>query len=778
MLPKGIHKNLQLINKKLYFHGRHNMLDVELNSEASDSILICIHIMTDTEVQALDLKASLSEFFGFTKFKGQQEEIIRSIMTKEDTFVIMPTGGGKSMCYQLPALMTEGSALIISPLIALMKNQVDAIRGFSEEDSVAHFLNSSLTRGQAAQVKEDLLAGKTKMLYVAPETLTKEENVLFFKQLNISFVAVDEAHCISEWGHDFRPEYRRIRSIIEALGDNIPIIALTATATPKVRSDIIKNLSMEDTHVYISSFNRDNLFYEIRPKINKENAIKNIVQIIKGMPGQSGIIYVQSRKATEEIARVLNVNDIVAAPYHAGLDSKTRSRVQDAFLMEDIDVICATIAFGMGIDKPDVRFVIHFDMPKSIENYYQETGRAGRDGLDGRCVAFYSHKDIVRLEKFLRDKPVAEREMGAQLLEEMIAYAESSACRRKFLLHYFGETYDSDNCNKMCDNCKNPKEKIDAKDEVLLVLQAIEILKENFTIKPIVDFISGHQSKEMKDFEFVKLDLFAKGAGREEHFWHSVIRQCLLHDLIYKEVERYGILRIYEKGQAFLDSPRNVQISINHNYDDGSREENTSTRSTALDIVLLGTLKDLRKRIAHQKNVPPYVVFQDPSLEDMANQYPISLEDMLKITGVSKGKSDKYGKPFIELIKQYVEEHDIDRPTDFVMKQVANKSRAKIAIIQAVDKKINLEEIAVSNKMSMEDLLDEMDMIVSSGTRLNIDYYLEDQIDEGVREDIYDYFMEAESDSVEAAFAELEEDDINREEIKLLRIKFLSEMAN
>ncbi|MCL4154519.1 UNVERIFIED_CONTAM: hypothetical protein GTU68_035676 [Idotea baltica] len=735
--------------------------------------------MTETQVQSLDLKKSLSNFFGFNEFKGRQEEIIRSILTKEDTFVIMPTGGGKSMCYQLPALMSEGSALIISPLIALMKNQVDSIRGFSEEDSVAHFLNSSLTRGQAAQVKEDLLAGKTKMLYVAPETLTKEENVEFFKQLNISFVAVDEAHCISEWGHDFRPEYRRIRSIIEALGENIPIIALTATATPKVRSDIIKNLSMEDTSVYISSFNRDNLFYEVRPKISKEHAIKNIVQVIKGMPGESGIIYVQSRKATEEIARVLNVNDIVAAPYHAGLDSKTRSKVQDAFLMEDIDVICATIAFGMGIDKPDVRFVIHYDMPKSIENYYQETGRAGRDGLDGRCVAFYSHKDIVRLEKFLRDKPVAEREMGAQLLEEMIAYAESSACRRKFLLHYFGETYNSDDCNKMCDNCKNPKAKIDAKDEVLLVLQGIDALKENFTIKPIVDFISGHQSKEMKDFEFVKLPLFGKGKGREEHFWHSVIRQCLLHDLIYKEVERYGILRVSEKGKEFMAKPRNVQISVNHNFEnDGAVEVNTSTRSTALDTVLLGMLKELRKKIAHQKSVPPYVVFQDPSLEDMANQYPISMEDMLKITGVSKGKAEKYGKSFVELIKQYVDENDIDRPTDFVMKQVANKSRAKIAIIQAVDKKISLEEIATANQMSMEDLLNEMDMIVSSGTRLNIDYYLEDQIDEGVREDIYDYFMEAESDSVEAAFAELEEDDINREEIKLLRIKFLSEVAN
>lgn len=731
-----------------------------------------------TDVQAIDLKKSLAHFFGFDKFKGEQEEIIRSILMQDDTFVIMPTGGGKSLCYQLPALLSEGSALIISPLIALMKNQVDSIRGVSEEDHVAHFLNSSLTRGQANQVKEDLLAAKTKLLYVAPETLTKEENVEFFKQINISFVAVDEAHCISEWGHDFRPEYRRIRTIIESLGDNIPIIALTATATPKVRSDIIKNLSMEETNVFISSFNRPNLYYEVRPKINKNHAIKNIVQIIKGMPGKSGIIYVQSRKATEEIAQVLTVNDVKAAPYHAGLDSKTRSNVQDAFLMEDIDVICATIAFGMGIDKPDVRFVIHYDMPKSIENYYQETGRAGRDGLEGRCVAFYSHKDIVRLEKFLRDKPVSEREMGAQLLEEMIAYAESSACRRKFLLHYFGEEYDASQCTDMCDNCKNPKPKVEAKDDVLLALQAIDVLKENFTIKPIVDFIIGRQSKEMKDFEFNKLPLFGKGKEKEEHYWHSVLRQCLLVNLIYKEVERYGVLRISERGANFIASPEEIQISINHNYEEGGPAVVTNQKSTALDTMLLGMLKDLRKRIATEKKVPPYVVFQDPSLEDMANQYPISMQDMLKITGVSQGKASKYAKEFIELIRDYVEENDIERPTDFVMKQVANKSRAKIAIIQAIDKKMGLDEIAAQTKLSMEDLIEELDMIVSSGTKLNIDYYLDDVIDEYVREDIYDYFMEAESDDVEAAFAELKEDDITREEVQLIRLKFLSELAN
>jgi len=735
--------------------------------------------MTVTDVQSIDLKDSLGHFFGFNKFKGRQEEIIKSILSDDDTFVIMPTGGGKSLCYQLPALLSEGSALIISPLIALMKNQVDSIRGVSEEDHVAHFLNSSLTRGQAQQVKEDLLAGKTKLLYVAPETLTKEENVIFFKQLNISFVAVDEAHCISEWGHDFRPEYRRIRSIIETLGDNIPIIALTATATPKVQSDIIKNLSMEDTNVFISSFNRDNLFYEVRPKISKTHAIKNIVQIIKGMADKSGIIYVQSRKATEEIASALSVNDIKAAPYHAGLDSKTRSNVQDAFLMEDIDVICATIAFGMGIDKPDVRFVIHYDMPKSIENYYQETGRAGRDGLEGRCIAFYSHKDIVRLEKFLRDKPVAEREMGAQLLEEMIAYAESSACRRKFLLHYFGEEYDADRCNNMCDNCKNPKPKVEASKEVLLALKSIDALKENYTIKPIVDFITGRQSQEMKNFGFSEYPLFGTGKEHEEHFWHSVMRQCLLHNLIYKEVERYGVLRLTDAGRTFIKNPTDFEISINHNFEEaGSNEVITNQRSTALDTVLLSMLKDLRKRIAHEKKVPPYVVFQDPSLEDMANQYPISMDDMMKITGVSKGKAEKYAKDFVELIAVYVDENDIERPTDFVMKQVANKSRAKIAIIQAIDKKIGLDEIASTNKMSMEDLIEELDMIVSSGTRLNIDYYLEDNVDEYAREDIYDYFMEAESDSIDDAIAELDDDEITREEVQLIRLKFMSEVAN
>ena len=729
--------------------------------------------------KTVDLKQALSEYFGFNQFKPYQEDIIQSIMNGNDTFVIMPTGGGKSLCYQLPALLMEGSALIISPLIALMKNQVDAIRGFSTEDHIAHFLNSSLTRTQANQVKQDLVHGKTKLLYVAPETLTKDENVNLFKSLNISFVAVDEAHCISEWGHDFRPEYRRIRTIIEAIGDEIPIIALTATATPKVRSDIVKNLQMHDVNTFISSFNRHNLFYDVRPKVSKNHAVKEIVQIIKELPGESGIIYVQSRKSTEEIAKILNVNDIKAAPYHAGLDSKTRSNVQDAFLMEEIDVICATIAFGMGIDKPDVRFVIHYDMPKSIENYYQETGRAGRDGLEGRCVSFYSHKDIVRLEKFLRDKPVSEREMGAQLLEEMIAYAESSACRRKFLLHYFGEKYDDSKCDDMCDNCKDPQEQIEAKDDVKIILDTISLLKENFTIKPVVDFVTGRQSKEMKDYGFNNLPLFGTGKEKEEHYWHSAVRQCMLHDLIYKEVERYGVLKISDKGFKFIEDPRDIMITINHKYDtEGAPVVITSQKSAALDNLLLKMLKDLRKRIAHEKKVPPYVVFQDPSLEDMATQYPINMDDMLKITGVSKGKAIKYAKPFVELIEDYVEENDIDRPTDFVMKQVADKSRLKISIIQGVDRKNSLEEIARSNQLTMDQMLEKLHIIVSSGTKLNIDYYIEEHVDDYSQEEIHDYFMESETDDLDLAFEELKEEDITLEEIKLMRIKFLSDLAN
>jgi ATP-dependent DNA helicase RecQ len=725
------------------------------------------------------LQEALQQYFGFDKFKGNQEAIVRSVLEGKDTFVIMPTGGGKSLCYQLPALMSDGVALIISPLIALMKNQVDSIRGYSSNDEIAHFLNSSLSRAQMKAVKQDIVDGKTKMLYVAPETLTKEENIEFFQNTNVSFVAVDEAHCISEWGHDFRPEYRRIRFMIDSISKTIPIIALTATATPKVQSDILKNLGMEGTNTFVSSFNRDNLFYEVRPKGKKEQTFKQIVQVIKTMPNQSGIIYVQSRKSTEEIAQVLNVNGIKAAPYHAGLEAKVRSGTQDAFLMEDIDVIVATIAFGMGIDKPDVRFVIHYDIPKSIENYYQETGRAGRDGMEGRCVAFYSYKDILKLEKFLRDKPVAEREMGSLLMQEVEAYAETTSCRRQFLLSYFGEDFDVEDCNKMCDNCKNPKEKIDVKEEMKQTLQAVLNLDENYTLKTMVDFLTGKETKEMKDFRFTERPLFGVGKDKDDTFWSSVLRQAILHKLLRKDIETYGVLKVTDEGKAFIGNPEEFKIPINHNYDELDADDEGSTGKTAvLDTTLLKMLKDLRRTEAKKKGVPPFVIFQDPSLDDMATQYPISMDDMTKISGVSLGKANRYARPFLTMIKEYVEENEIERPTDFVIKQVANKSKVKVEIIKAIDKKIPLPEIASQNDLSMEDLMEELDAIVTSGTKVNIDYYLEDQIDEYTREDIYDYFSEAETDDVEEALKELQEDDITIEEIQLVRIKFLSEMAN
>ncbi len=727
------------------------------------------------------LHDALQKYFGFDSFKGNQEQIIQNVLNGNDTFVIMPTGGGKSLCYQLPALMLEGTAIVISPLIALMKNQVDSIRSHSQDNEVAHFLNSSLSRTQMRKVKEDIVEGKTKVLFIAPETLTKEENINFFQSVNISFVAVDEAHCISEWGHDFRPEYRRIRVMIDAINKEIPIVALTATATPKVQSDIVKNLNMAGEARYISSFNRENLYYEIRPKGKKEQTIRQIIQFIKKRSNQSGIIYVQSRKSTEAIAEALRVNDIKAAPYHAGLDAKTRSKTQDDFLMEEVDVIVATIAFGMGIDKPDVRFVIHYDIPKSIENYYQETGRAGRDGLVGDCLAFYSYKDIAKLEKFLRDKPVAERDMGMQLMEEVVAYAETTACRRKFLLHYFGETFDDEGCSNMCDNCRFPKEKIGAKKQVQQALQSVEALEENYGIKILVDFLRGRETKEMKDFGFVNKSLFSAGKEQNENFWYSVFRQALLHDLIYKDIESYGLLKLTDKGRDFIKEPHAFEISLNHDYDEEVAEiDNAASNghSAVLDETLMRMLRDLRKKEAKRKDIPPFVIFQDPSLEDMATQYPISMDDMTKVSGVSKGKALRYAKPFIGLIKEYVDENDIERPTDFVVKQVANKSKVKVAIIQGIDRKIPLDDLADSNGLSMEELMQELDAIVTSGTKVNIDYYIDENMDEYSREDIYEYFETAETDSVDVAFAELKEDDITMEEIQLIRIKFMSEMAN
>ena len=725
------------------------------------------------------LHEALQKHFGFDQFKGHQEEIIQSVLDGKDTFVIMPTGGGKSLCYQLPALMMEGTAIVISPLIALMKNQVDSIRGHSQKDEIAHFLNSSLTRAQMKIVKSDISDGNTKLLYIAPETLTKEENIEFFKNVNLSFVAVDEAHCISEWGHDFRPEYRRIRTMIDSIGKDIPIIALTATATPKVQSDILKNLNMSDEKKFVESFNRENLYYEVRPKGKKGQVFKQIIQIIKGMPNQSGIIYVQARKSTEEIAKVLNVNNIKAAPYHAGLDAKTRSKTQDAFLMEDIDVIVATIAFGMGIDKPDVRFVIHYNIPKSIENYYQETGRAGRDGLEGKCVSFYSYKDMLKLEKFLRDKPVAEREMSAQLMQEVMAYTETTGCRRRFLLHYFGEKYDDSRCEDMCDNCRHPKEKVDVTQEMQQALQAVVQLNENYKIKPLVDFVNGNKTKEMTDFRYTERPLFGIGKEKGETFWSSVFRHAMVNDLLHKDIETYGLLKITGKGKSFIESPVPIKIPMNHDYSemDGDFDEPVG-RTAVLDTLLVKLLKDLRKSVAKQNNVPPFVIFQDPSLDDMATQYPISMDDMAKITGVSIGKAKRYGKPFVELIAQYVEENEIDRPMDFVVKQVANKSKVKVNIIQEIDRKIPFPDIASSNSLTMEELIHELDAIVTSGTKVNIDYYIEDTVDEYSREDIYEYFMEAESDSAEDAYQELKEDDITIEEIQLIRVKFLSEMAN
>lgn len=729
----------------------------------------------------IDLNDSLKEYFGFSNFKGNQKEIIESVLAGRDTFVIMPTGGGKSLCYQLPALLSEGTAIIISPLIALMKNQVDQVRSYSSLDNVAHFMNSSLTKAQVKKVKKDITSGETKMLFVAPETLVKTENIDFFSSINISFVAVDEAHCISEWGHDFRPEYRKIRQMVDAIHQEIPLVALTATATPKVQADIKKNLRMTNPDVYISSFLRENLYYEVKPKGKKESVIKDIVRFVKNHANKSGIIYCLNRKSTEELAQMLNVNGIKAAPYHAGLESAVRTKTQDEFLKEDIDVICATIAFGMGIDKPDVRFVIHFNIPKSLENYYQETGRAGRDGLEGICVSYFNYADINKLEKFLRDKPVAEREIGGQHLMEMSAYSESTACRRQFLLHYFGEEYDTSQCgNGECDNCAHPKQKVEVKGEMKLALQAIDAVNENLRIQELVKLLRGSKSQESTAFSEDKFNVFGKGKDKDDNFWNSIYRHAMLNNLVDKDIEEYGLLKLTPKGRAFIEEPQSVEVPLNHNYEEMNSEDSYDTggKPGALDPTLLNMLKDLRKKVAKQKDLPPFVIFQDPSLEDMATQYPISTDELGNITGVSRGKAMRYGRRFVELIKEYVEENDIDRPTDVTVKSVVNKSGNKVFIIQNIDRKIPLEEIARQKEMSRDEFFGELESIIASGTRLNIDYYINDVLDEDTQEIIYDYFRNAESDSVDMALKELEEEDITRDEIQMMRIKFMSEMAN
>src|SRR3954453_18697095 len=729
-----------------------------------------------------DIHASVHEHFGFEQFKERQEEAIHSLLSGRDTFVIMPTGGGKSLCYQLPAMMLPGCAIIVSPLIALMKNQVDLVRGYSEKDTVAHFLNSSLNKGQINQVKADLLDGKTKLLYVAPETLTKQENLDFFKDLKISFFAVDEAHCISEWGHDFRPEYRRLREMMDIINPHIPVVALTATATPKVQSDIVKNLDLRSPNVFISSFNRPNLYYEIVPKVKKEQTVKSIVRFITQMKDKSGIIYPLNRKTTEELAEILVANGIKAVAYHAGLDAKLRADRQDMFLNEDIQVIVATIAFGMGIDKPDIRFVIHFNIPKSIENYYQETGRAGRDGLEGKCILYYSHKDVSKLEHLMRDKPLSEREIGAQLINETVAFAESSMCRRKILLHYFGEHLESENCGS-CDNCLHPKEKIEAKDEAVKILKVIKALDERFPAEYVVNIIMGKLTPQIMMFRHQGLDVFGIGKEeKDEHFWNSLIRQMLLENLIRKDIEEYGLLKFTEKGAKFLKKSASFKIVLNSLFEEANEDddegEGGATTGVAADEKLFEMLKDLRHREAKKKNLPPFVLFLESSLQDMATMYPTNLQELEKCQGVSKGKAIKFGKPFVELIAKYVEENDIEKPDDFVMRSVANKSSNKIYIIQNVDKKIPLETIARNKDLRLDALLEEMETIVASGTRLNLSYAIDDMLDEDEQDEIIDYFKSCETSSLQVAQEELADGGYEWEQLKIMRIKFLSEYGN
>jgi len=727
-----------------------------------------------------EIYGTLKSFFGFNAFKGNQEAIIKSVLNGENVFVIMPTGGGKSLCYQLPAILMEGTAIIVSPLIALMKNQVDLVRGFSTNADIAHFLNSTLNKTETKKVKQDVLSGKCKMLYVAPETLNKEDNISFFKEFKVSFFAIDEAHCISEWGHDFRPEYRRIRPIVDKLGSP-PIIALTATATPKVQQDIQKNLGMMDATVYKSSFNRPNLYYEIRPKIG---ATKQIISFIKKNSGKSGIIYCLSRKKTEELAEHLQINGIRAAAYHAGMEAKDRSKVQDKFLNEEIDVIVATIAFGMGIDKPDIRFVIHYDIPKSLEGYYQETGRAGRDGGEGHCLAFYSYYDIQRLEKFMRDKPISEQEIAKQMLQETAAFAETSSCRRKYLLHYFGEEFDEENCNKMCDNCRYPKEKFNAQDDLELVLETIIETKEKHKAKDIVNILIGNMTTTARSYKHNQLEMWGKGLedDKDEKYWNAIIRQAIVNGFIQKEIETYGVLKLSEQGRKFLEEPYPVMFTKDQDFSDAEKDDDDLTMtpkpgSTALDETLFQLLKDEVRKIAKQNNLPPYVVFQESSLSEMATQYPITIEELSRITGVGQGKAMKFGKPIIALIKKYVEENEIERPTDIVIKTSANKSQLKVSIIQSIDRKIDLEEICKLKKIDFNELLDELESIVYSGTKINIDYYIYNVMDEDKLEDLLLYFKEAETDSLEEAIKEFGKD-ATEEEIRLARIKFISDFGN
>ena len=722
----------------------------------------------------LTLHEHLKKIFGFSSFKGRQEEIIKNLQAGNDSLVIMPTGGGKSMCYQLPALIDEGVAIIVSPLIALMKNQVDALRGFNEDDRIAHVLNSSLNKQQVQEVKDDLSSGKTKLLYVAPESLTKEEYILFFRTIKISFYAVDEAHCISEWGHDFRPEYRKLRQIIDNIGRK-PIIALTATATPKVQQDIQKNLKLENAKLYLDSFNRENLFYDIRPKINVE---KEIIKFIKQHTGKSGIIYCLSRKKVEEIAETLQVNGINALPYHAGLDSKVRVKHQDAFLMEDADVIVATIAFGMGIDKPDIRFVIHHDIPKSLEGYYQETGRAGRDGGEGICVTFYSYKDIEKLENFLHGKPVSEVEVGRLLILETISYAETSMCRRKYLLHYFGEKFDESKCEEMCDNCKHPKPKFEGKDYVKKLMETMLACNESFKAKETVKVLVGESNSLIKQHAMLISDVFASGTDKSKEFWHAVIRQTYVKGLITKEIETYGILKVTDQGKDFLKKPYTFQLTEDHDYDQLKTESSGQQKGTASDMMLFKILKDHRKKIAKAKGLPPPIIFLEPSLIDMANQYPITMEEMGQIQGVGQGKAKKYGQSFIDIIKNYVEENEIERPSDMVVRSLANKSSNKIYIIQNIDKKLPLSDIASAKGITVDDLLTEIETIVDSGTKINLSYLINEILEDCQIEELDEVLTESDEASFQELREEFDEDEYTDEELRMSRIQFISHMGN